>query len=163
VLRLLKLQPDHIVADIGSATGYFTVRIARAVPRGHVYGFDLEPNMVRYLNARARRENLSNLTAHLAKPSGIAPPRKLDRVFTCNTYHHIRKRVVYFKKLAAHLEPGALVMVVDFKQGPLPVGPPESHRVKLATLAKELTAAGYSRVTHDRTTLPHQWVALYKR
>jgi hypothetical protein len=36
VIALLALAPDAKVADIGSATGYFPVRVARAVPQGHV-------------------------------------------------------------------------------------------------------------------------------
>ncbi len=44
------------IADIGSATGYFPVRFARACPDGFVIGADIEPGMIQYLNDRARRE-----------------------------------------------------------------------------------------------------------
>jgi ubiquinone/menaquinone biosynthesis C-methylase UbiE len=56
VITALKLAPDAVVADIGSGTGYFAVRLARAVPRGKVYGADVETDMVRFLNERAARE-----------------------------------------------------------------------------------------------------------
>ncbi len=163
VVRLMKLRPTDRIADIGSATGYFPVRFARAAPQGKVYGFDLEPDMVRYLNARARKEGLTNLTSLRATPEGISPPEKLDVVFTCNTYHHIRHRVAYLKRLAAHLKPGARVVVVDYKQGSLPVGPPERHRVKPAQVDRELTAAGYTKVLQDTTTLPYQYLYIYRR
>jgi ubiquinone/menaquinone biosynthesis C-methylase UbiE len=163
VLALLSLRPTDRVADIGAATGYFPVRFARAVPKGMVYGFDVEPGMVRYLAERARREKLTNLKALRARPDGIRPPEKLDVVFTCNTYHHLHHRVAYLKGLRAHLEPRGRVVVVDFKQGDLPVGPPESHRVKPQTVARELRAAGYQKVTHDVTTLPYQFVYIYRK
>ncbi len=163
MLELLSLRPTDRVADIGAATGYFPVRFARAVPKGRVYGFDIEASMVRYLAERARREKLSNLKALRARPDGIRPPEKLDVVFTCNTYHHIHDRIAYLKGLRAHLKPKGRVVVVDFKQGDLPVGPPESHRVKPQTVARELRATGYQKVTHDVTTLPYQFVYIYRK
>jgi len=40
-----------------SARGrYFAVRIARAVPKGEVIATDLEPDMIRFMTERAKRE-----------------------------------------------------------------------------------------------------------
>ena len=46
VLRALQLAPEMTVADIGAGTGYFAVRLARAVPAGEVIAADVEPDMV---------------------------------------------------------------------------------------------------------------------
>src|SRR5688500_2205030 len=53
VLRALELGPAMTVADVGAGTGYLSVRLARAVPRGEVIATDLEPDMVRFLSERA--------------------------------------------------------------------------------------------------------------
>src|SRR3990167_1183974 len=42
VIAALALPPDAKVADIGSATGYFPVRFAKALPQGRVFGVDVE-------------------------------------------------------------------------------------------------------------------------
>ena len=63
VIQALALKPDAVVADIGSGTGYFAVRLANMVPKGRVYGVDVEPEMVKYLGERARREKRSNVVA----------------------------------------------------------------------------------------------------
>ena len=55
VLAHLALRPDAKVVDIGAATGYFPVRFAKVVPQGRVYGVDVEPTLVNYLNLRAQR------------------------------------------------------------------------------------------------------------
>ena len=34
VIQALALKPDAVVADIGSGTGYFSVRLAHMVPKG---------------------------------------------------------------------------------------------------------------------------------
>ena len=46
VVSALVTRQDMVVADIGSATGYFPVRFARACPLGMVIGADIEPDMV---------------------------------------------------------------------------------------------------------------------
>src|SRR3990170_1315402 len=63
VIQALNLAPDAVVADIGSGTGYFSIRLAHFVPKGRVFGGDIEPDMGKYLAERAKREGLTNVTA----------------------------------------------------------------------------------------------------
>jgi len=106
VIRALKLVPEARVADIGAGTGYFAVRLARAVPEGQVFGVDAEPDMVRYLRERARREGLANLTAVAAKPGDPSLPTAVDLVILVDTYHHVPDRERYFRELKKALRPG---------------------------------------------------------
>ena len=46
VIETLALSPTASVADIGAGTGYFSVRLAKAIPGGTVYAVDVEPSMV---------------------------------------------------------------------------------------------------------------------
>ena len=89
VLDALHLQPTSLVADIGAGTGYFSVRIAKRVPEGKIFAADVEPDMVRYLGARAEREHLANLTAVLARTDAANLPEPVDVVLVVDTYHHI--------------------------------------------------------------------------
>ena len=58
IIDTLALSPTASVADIGSGTGYFTVRLAKAVPRGAVYTVDIEPAMLEHVRKRAAAEKL---------------------------------------------------------------------------------------------------------
>ena len=78
----LKLPPDAKIADIGAGTGYFSVRLAKAVPQGVVYAQDIEPDMIRFLSERASDEGLSNLRPLQAKPDDPALPEPVDLVVT---------------------------------------------------------------------------------
>ena len=80
VIRTLRLPAEASVADLGSGTGYFAVRLARALPQGRVYGADLEADMVRHLNARAAREKLANLRSHVAAADDPKLPAAVDLV-----------------------------------------------------------------------------------
>ncbi len=162
VLALLGLVPDARVADLGSATGYFAVRLARRVPRGVVYGIDIEPDMVRYLAERAAREKIPNLKSVLGAPDDPKLPEAVDVLLVVDTYHHIEERVGYFRRTRDKLRAGGRLVIVDFKLGQIPVGPPERHRISPARLDEELPAAGYRRVALDERTLPYQYVAMYQ-
>ena len=62
VVAALELEPGENVADIGAGSGYFSVRLARAVgPEGRVYAVDIQQDLMDHLAARASKEGLANL------------------------------------------------------------------------------------------------------
>jgi cyclopropane fatty-acyl-phospholipid synthase-like methyltransferase len=160
VIAALALAPDAAVADIGAGTGYFAARLARAVPKGRVYAVDIEPDMVRYLDERAKREGLPNLRPVLGKPDDPQLPEPVDRVLIVDTYHHIGGRIAYFERLRARLKPGGQVAIVDFTLES-PVGPPRSARIPAQQVREEMQRAGYTLAAqHD--FLPHQYFLVFR-
>jgi cyclopropane fatty-acyl-phospholipid synthase-like methyltransferase len=159
VIEALALAPDAKVADIGAGTGYFAVRLARAVPKGRVYGADLEPDMVGYLSERAEREQLPNLAAHRAAPDDPKLPEKIDVVLVVNTYHHIGSRERYFARLREALRPGGRVAIIDFRPDS-PVGPPPRHRLAAEAVKREMATAGY-RIAAEHDFLPYQYFVVF--
>ncbi|MCC7073082.1 MAG: class I SAM-dependent methyltransferase [Deltaproteobacteria bacterium] len=161
VIKGLALPEDALVADVGSGTGYFAVRLARAVPKGKVFGVDVEDDMARYLRERAQREGLHNVVALLSPVDDPRLPELVDLVLVVNTVHHIEQRTAYFAKVKTSLKPGGRVVIVDFKLGDLPVGPPEAMRLAPATVTAELQAAGLAAQALDEGTLPYQYIATF--
>ncbi len=163
VLDRLALTKVQSVADIGAGTGYFSVRLARALPRATIYAIDVEPDMVRYLNERAAREGLANLEASLGEPDDPGIPAPVDLVLVVDTYHHMRDRTAYFEALVGQhqLAPGGRVAIVDFKPGDLPVGPPDAMKVPADRIIEEMQAAGYGLALDDRSLLPHQNLLIF--
>jgi cyclopropane fatty-acyl-phospholipid synthase-like methyltransferase len=135
------------------------VRLARAVPRGRVYGADLEADMVRFLNARAARESLPNLASHVASADDPKLPSPVDLALLVDTYHHIANRSRYFERLKKSLKPGGRVAIVDFKLDS-PVGPPRQHRIAPARVKTEMERAGY-RLVEEPQVLPYQYLLLF--
>jgi SAM-dependent methyltransferase len=160
VIQALKLKPDAVIADIGAGTGYFAVRFAHRALKGRVYGIDTEPDMVKYLNARAKRENLGNLTAVAAEPGNPRLPEKADLVILVDVYHHIDKREAYFRQLQQSLKPDGRVAVIDFKMDS-PEGPPPKARIAPDRVKKEMQSAGYT-LTQEHGFLPHQYFLIFE-
>jgi len=159
VIAALKLEPNAVVADIGSGTGYFTVRLARAVPGGKVYGVDIEPSMTRWLESRAQREGLTNIVSVRGEPGDTKLPEPVDLALVVDTYHHIEVRSAYFQKLP--LKFGGRLAIVDYRKGQ-PLGPPEELRIDVPQLREELEAAGY-RFEAEHTFLPNQYFVVFSR
>ena len=159
VLGVLALRPDSIVADVGSGTGYFSVRIARAVPQGRVYGVDVESAMTEYLTKRAAAAGLTNVVAITAAGEDPRLPERVDVVLVVDTYHHLDARETYFARLRAWLKPGGRVVIVDFKMDS-PEGPPAEHRVPAEQARAEMDKAGY-RMTPAPDVLPYQYVLVF--
>ena len=161
LIRSLEIPADAVIADIGSATGYFPVRFARLAMEGKVYGVDIEKTLVDYLNDRAKKENLSNLVSILGEPDDPKIPERADLVFICDTYHHIRNRGDYFENLKRYMQPGGRLVIVDFVLGDLPVGPPDKHKLAPDVVMMELAGDGYRQMPHA-LELPYQYVLVFE-
>jgi predicted methyltransferase len=159
VIQALKLAPDARVADLGAGTGYFAVRLANMVPKGRVYAVDIEPDMVKYLGERARREKLPNMVAVQGTPADPRLPEKVDLIMLVDVYHHIEDRTEYFRRLASSLAPGGRVAVIDFKLD-APAGPPRAARIAPDRVKDELARAGL-RLVEEHGFLPHQYFLVF--
>jgi len=159
VIAALRLAPDAVVADIGSGTGYFAVRLARAIPGGRVYGADVEAEMARFLNARAARENLGNLSSHVGGEEGPNLPAPVDLALLVDTYHHIPRRSRYFERLKSALRTGGRVAIIDFRLDS-PTGPPVKHRIPSEQVKAEMERAGF-RLLEAPDFLPYQYFLVF--
>jgi len=160
VIQALALKPDAVVADIGSGTGYFSARIANMTPKGRVYGVDTEPDMVKYLSERAKREGLKNVTAIQARPGDPRLPEKADVVILVDVYHHVENREQYFRRLQNSLKPGGRVAVIDFRMDS-PEGPPKSARIEPGRVKAEMERAGYV-LAQEHAFLPNQYFLVFR-
>jgi ubiquinone/menaquinone biosynthesis C-methylase UbiE len=159
VIAALNLPQTAVIADIGAGTGYFAVKLARAVPQGRVLGIDTEPDMVRYLAERAKREALANISAMRANAGELRLKEPVDLILLVNVYHHIESRERYFRALRSSLKPGGRIAVIDFKPDS-PLGPPPKHRIAAERVELEMRAASYLPQS-TFTFLPHQYFLVF--
>ena len=160
VIQALALKPDAVVADIGAGTGYFAVRFARMLPGAKVYATDIEPEMVRHLAQRAKREQLANLFAVQSAPDDPKLPEKVDLALLVDVYHHIDNRSRYFSRLKGALTPQGRVAIIDFTLDS-DIGPPPRARVTPEKVKAELLAAGYA-VAEEHESLPNQYFLVFR-
>jgi ubiquinone/menaquinone biosynthesis C-methylase UbiE len=162
VLHALGLTPTMTVADVGAGTGYFSVRLARAVPLGEVIATDVEPTLVRYLEERAHREQVANLRAvrATATASGLAA-HSVDRILVIHVWHHLADRVSYARDLSGALRHGGKLFVVDFSLTARR-GPPANLRLPPEAIIADLVGAGLT-ANVSPVALPEQYVVEARR
>jgi len=164
VVELLGLEKGMTVADVGAGTGYFEPYLSRAVgPEGRVLAVDLEPDMVKWLDERARREGLANVRAVQADAADPKlPDGAVDRILVVDTWHHIDDRAAYARKLARALKPGGAVTIVDFTKES-PHGPPPRARLSPEEVMGDLRGGGLEPTVIAGASLPHQFVVTGRR
>ena len=163
VAAALHLEPGMTVADLGAGTGYFVEHLSKPVSAGGmVLAIDTEPEMVKYIGARATRGGLDNVVPVLAQPDDPYLPRgRVDRVLIVDTYHHIDDRLSYFGRMRKALTSGGRVAIVDFKKKPLPVGPPPEHKLTRGFVVEEMEKAGWA-LDREETFLPYQYFLIFR-
>ena len=159
VIEALALLPTAAVADIGAGTGYFTMRLAKAVPRGKVYAVDIEPAMLEHIRTRAADEKLANIVPVLASATSTNLPSAVDLVIVVDTYHHLPDRIAYFRDLQKSLAPAARVAIIDFRRD-APEGPPPEFRFESDQIVAEMQQAGF-RLDANHGFLPRQFFLVF--
>ena len=144
VMDILGIAPGKTVADIGAGSGWFTVRAAKRVrDTGTVYAVDINPEAIRYIESRIRKENLRNVKPILGRPDNPLLPGTVDAVLLLKTYHEVAQPIVLLRNLRASLSPGTKVGVIDRN------GNGENHGVARDIVIREANAAGYQLLEQD--------------
>ena len=122
------------------------MRAARRVtPSGTVYAVDINPEAIRYIDQRSKKEQLQNIKTILSKPDDPQlPVESIDAVLMLKTYHEVAHPVVLLKNLRSSLRPGAKIGIIDRN------GNGENHGVNKDVIVREAAQAGYElRDTQD--------------
>jgi SAM-dependent methyltransferase len=142
VMDILGISAGKNVADVGAGSGWFTVRAARRVGEtGKVYAVDINPEAVHYIEDRAQKEGLHNITTILGhEDNALLPASAVDAVLLLKTYHEVAKPVALLRNLRGSLRPGAKVGIIDRN------GDGENHGVQRDVVIHEAQEAGYEPV-----------------
>ena len=144
VMDILGIVPGKRVADIGAGSGFFTVLAARRVgEKGRVYAEDINPEAIRYIDARLKEEDLHNVRTILGKADDPLLPAPVDAVLVLKTYHEIAEPIVLFRHLRNSLAKEAKVGVIDRN------GNGTDHGVGRDVVVREMKEAGYGLVQQE--------------
>ncbi|HEY9704705.1 MAG TPA: methyltransferase domain-containing protein [Allocoleopsis sp.] len=160
VIHLLGDLSDKTVADLGAGTGFFAFRI---VPKAKkVIAIDIDKRFITFMDSAKNElpiELRDRFEARLVDPDDAKlKPNEVDAVIIVNTYMYISNRIDYMKKLRRGVTKGGKVLIVDYKEKNIPVGPPVSIKISLSNVEKELREAGFSRIVADDTSLDYQYI-----
>jgi predicted methyltransferase len=150
IMDALNIADGSIVADLGAGGGWFTERLARRVgPKGLVYAEDIQSLMIKAINRRVQRENLTNVRPVLGTTRDSRLPHGLDAVVIVGAYNEMEDPVALLKDAAASLKPQGRIGVVEYTAGAGGPGPDPDQRVSPETVIKGARAANLQVISQD--------------
>jgi cyclopropane fatty-acyl-phospholipid synthase-like methyltransferase len=145
------------IMDIGSGTGYFSVKLA--AKGAHVIAADVSGDFQDYLKKRIKEEGISNIELRkLPYDSPELEKNEVDKVLIVNTYHHIEDRIAYFKKVRKGINSEGELVIIDFFKAELPVGPPVGHKIAIDDVVLELKEADFTEFVVEVSLLDYQYI-----
>lgn len=147
---LLELGQGHIVADVGVGDGAWALELARRVgPTGHVFGTELEPELLEELRKNAIHEGLTNVSPVLVDQSytGLAP-HCCDRILLRFVYHELTDPAGMNASMTRALQPAGLIAVVDvLAEGEKLTNGRGEHAIVPDVVIQEMVDAGFELVS----------------
>jgi ubiquinone/menaquinone biosynthesis C-methylase UbiE len=115
ILTALGVRDGAHVADLGSADGFYALRIAKAVaPSGKAYAIDIEHQSLDRLRERAKKDAITNVDIILSEPADPKlPSGALDAVLIRNAYHEMVAHREILKGVMSGLKPAGLLVVIE--------------------------------------------------
>lgn len=160
VIKELGDLSGKTLVDIGAGTGYFTFRVAPQA--GKVIAVDIDRRFLNYINERKldyEGEWTNRIETRLTVQDNPGIRKgEADDVLIVNTYHFLKDRVSYLKKVKEGMKPGGILLVVDFKEGNFSVSPPTELIVSPEVAVNEIKAAGFKQISVDRLSLQYQYI-----
>ena len=163
LIENMDLQPEHVIADIGAGSGYFTFRLAPQVPRGKVLAVDIQPEMLEIIEQRMRELGVNNVEPVLGEVDDPRlPPQAVDLVLLVDTYHEFEHPREMMQHIANALKPDGRVVLVEYRgEDPnVPIKP--LHKMTQAQAIKEMAAVGLEHI-ETRNMLPRQHMMLFRK
>lgn len=156
IVSSLNLKGTETLVDLGAGSGYFSFRFSKVLPKGKVIAIDTDPEMIRYIHHRTMAAGIKNIGVILASYSDPKIPEKTDIVFICDVLHHVSKRAEWLAKLSSEMTKGSKLVLIEFKEGNLPEGPPENIKISGTEMISLVCNAGFKLIKENSTLLPYQ-------
>ena len=162
-IAALGLESGQVVADVGAGSGYYSIRLARAVgERGRVYAIDIQPEMLALITEKVDAARLSNVELVLGAasdprlPGGVA-----DLVLMVDVYHELADPQGMLRALKRALKPRGRLVLIEFRKESPWVPIRDEHKMSVRDARVELEAEGYAL---DRVidVLPWQHILVFR-
>jgi precorrin-6B methylase 2 len=162
-IAALALRPGDVVADIGAGSGYYSVRLAKAVgERGRVFAVDIQPEMLAIIKGKVEKSRLANVELVLG---GENDPRlaeaSCDLVLMVDVYHELARPQEMLRAIKRALKPGGRLVLIEFRKEMASVPIREEHKMSVKEARLELEAEGY-RFDRVIDVLPWQHILVFR-
>ena len=143
VVENMRLEPNHVVADIGAGSGYFSFRIASIVPNGSVLAVDIQPEMLQLIEDQKNERDVSNIESVLGTVSDPnLEPNSIDAAIMVDAYHEFSHPFEMISGIYNALRPGGRIFLLEYRgeDASVPIRP--LHKMTQEQVRKEMSVFG---------------------
>ncbi len=161
VLKALPVTDSSVVADIGAGTGYYSFKIGKKVPVGHVYAVDIQDEMLGYMQRTIAEGGYKNVT--VVKGSEQNPnlaDNSVDLAIMVDVYHELAFPHEMLQNLRKVLKPTGRILLLEYKGEDPSIPIKALHKMTIQQAEKEMVANGFSRIAQN-VPLPIQHFLLF--
>ena len=163
VVDNMNLEPDHVVADIGAGSGYFSFRIAAKVPDGKVLAVDIQPEMLQLIEGQMGEQEVTNIEGVLgAVDNPNLPANSIDAAIMVDAYHEFSHPFEMIDGIYQALKPGGRIFLLEYRgEDPsVPIRP--LHKMTEEQVVREMSVFGLDW-TDTLDFLPWQHMMIFTK
>ena len=163
VVENMSLEPNHVVADIGAGSGYFSFRIASRVPSGKVFAVDIQPEMLQLIEGQKRELNVDNIESVLGTiDDPNLEPGSIDAAIMVDAYHEFSHPFEMIDGIYDALRPGGRIFLLEYRgeDASVPIRP--LHKMTQEQVRKEMSVFGLEW-TETLDFLPWQHMMVFTK
>ena len=163
VVANMGLESDHVVADIGAGSGYFSFRIADRVPSGKVLAVDIQPEMLQLIERQKTDTGVANIEGVLGQiDNPNLAPNSIDAAIMVDAYHEFSHPFEMINGIYNALRPGGRIFLLEYRgeDDSVPIRP--LHKMTEEQVVKEMSIFGLEW-TETLDFLPWQHMMIFTK
>lgn len=164
LLKELKLKPGMTVCDMGCGNGFYALQMAKLVgEKGRVLAVDIQPEMLRLLQARAGEQEIDNVTEILSTVADPKLPKnKVDLILCVDVYHEFSHPEHMLQAMRDSLSKNGVIALAEYREEDPTVPILPLHKMSKKQILKEYQKNGL-KLVREFDGLPWQHLMFFGR
>jgi len=165
-LKVFGLEEDMIVADLGAGSGFYSIAVAKMVPKGKVYAIEVIPDFIKSLRNKIKDENLQNIECILGNVEKIGGTKLkehiIDRIIASNIFFQIEDKSLFLEELKRILKPHGRILLIDWSKEESSMGKNLANAVSSQETRAMFEKKGFIH-ERDIDAGPHHYGMIYRK
>lgn len=119
LIKRLNLKDNMNVLELGPGPGYFSIKIAKAIPKGRLVLADIQQKMLDFAQKRLDKRGIRNVDYYLCDGDSFRfEDNSFDRIFMVTVIGEVKNKNQYFREFHRILKKGGILSISELAGDP---------------------------------------------